>query len=226
MTYILNFWCEVMKAQRPPYFPKWKAPVMFSSIRKPQEEQALTSTNMLFQLSNAPSFRKTSIMVITKNMSYSWKDTRRIKHLTFNTQPPTRPGWVCVWQCVHLCLTTRTPVCVSWFFRKGDWSTVCLAQHDSNLGWYCLSISPAVGSMKYNPPHCPMPQVLTGDNKWTFAEPNSHCPTGTKSILALPFTTGTHYTHSRTTGWAVICFIASATHPVSEGKISLNCLCY
>lgn len=122
------------------------------------------------------------------------------------------------------CVTTRMSVCVSWFFRKSDWSTVSLGQHDSNLGLYCLSISPAIRSMKYNPLHCPMPQVLTCDNKWTFAKPNSHCLTDTKSILALAFSTGTHYIHSRTTGWAAICFITSATHPVSEGKISLNCV--
>lgn len=171
MIHILNFWCEVMKAQRPPYFPEWKAPGKFSSTKKPQEEQTLTSTNMLFQLSSAPSFRKTSIMVITENMSYSWKDNRKIKHLTFKTQPPTPPGWVSVWQHVLLC--------ASWFFR--DWSTVSLGQRDSNLGWYCLSISPAIGSMKYNPLHCPLPQVLLCDNEWTFAKPNSHCPTYTKS---------------------------------------------
>lgn len=102
-TYILNFWCEVMKAQRPPCFPKWKAPGKFSSTKKLQEEQTLTSTNMLFQLSSAPSFRKTSIMVITKSTSYPWKDTRKIKHLTLKTQPPTPPGWVSVWQQVRLC---------------------------------------------------------------------------------------------------------------------------
>lgn len=120
------------------------------------------------------------------------------------------------------CVTTCTSVCVSWFFR--DWSTVSLGQHDSNLGWYCLSIFPAIGSVKYNPLHCPLPQVLLCDNEWTFAKPNSHCPTYTKSILALAFSTGTHYIHPRTTGWAAICFITSATHPVSEGEISLDCV--
>lgn len=105
--------------------------------------------------------------VITENMSYSWRDTRKIKHLTFKTQPP-QTSWM------SQCVTTRTSVCVSWFFEKSGWSTVSLGQHDSNLGWYCLSISPATGSMKYNPLHCPMPQVLTCDNLCKTKQPLSY----------------------------------------------------
>lgn len=121
------------------------------------------------------------------------------------------------------CVTTCTSVCMSWFFRKSDWSTVSLGQQDSNLGWYCLSIPPATGSMKYNPLHCPMPQVLTCDNLCKTKQPLSYWHKVHISITIQYRDT----LHSLKNNRGSCHLFYHLSHPSSlRGEISLNCLWY
>lgn len=119
--------------------------------------QKKSNKYMLFRLPRAPPCRRASIMAVTRNKSYCWKDTVKIKQQIFNIHLPNTSRWVSVRLHVRLCACPGS-----------SGRTVSLGQCDSNLGWYCLSISPATGPMKYNPLHCSVPQVLICDNEWTF----------------------------------------------------------